>query len=335
MPETIKYTKKDFESDQEVRWCPGCGDYAILNAALQVFARLGVPREKFVVVSGIGCSSRMPYYVNTYGFHSIHGRAMAVATGVKVANPELQVWVATGDGDALSIGGNHFLHTIRKNVGLKILLYNNEIYGLTKGQYSPTSQRGFVNKTAPFGTVENPVNACSLAISLGCSFVARVPDIYNKQLQDILYRAAFHKGTAFIEIIQNCPVFNDGVFDDFTAREVRDDKNIFLEHGKPILFGKDKTRGVVLKGTHLEVVENSQGKDIVVHDERSSNPLIEFALSRFRPPEQPMVFGVFRAVEAPTFEEQVNGQVEMARQKYGGEGSIEKLLNAGDTWFVK
>ncbi|HEY7162625.1 MAG TPA: 2-oxoacid:ferredoxin oxidoreductase subunit beta, partial [Acidobacteriota bacterium] len=248
-------TRKDFESDQEVRWCPGCGDYSILAQTQKVLPELNVPREKFVFVSGIGCSSRFPYYVNTYGFHSIHGRAPAIATGVKASRPDLFVWVVTGDGDGLSIGGNHLVHCMRRNVDLKIILFNNRIYGLTKGQYSPTSEFGKKTKSTPMGSIDYPVNPIHLAIAAEATFVARSFDIDTKHMQDTLVRAAKHKGTAFVEVFQNCNIFNDGAFKGFTDKDVRDDRVIYVQHGKPLVYGKNHDKGLRLNGTNLEVVQ--------------------------------------------------------------------------------
>ncbi|MBI2932911.1 MAG: 2-oxoacid:ferredoxin oxidoreductase subunit beta [Planctomycetes bacterium] len=337
MPQTTpKYTKKDFQTEQEVRWCPGCGDYSILNAVQQVFPQLGIPREKFVVVSGIGCSSRFPYYVNTFGFHSIHGRAPAIASGVKLANPELSVWIATGDGDGLSIGGNHLLHTLRRNTDVKILLFNNRIYGLTKGQYSPTSEMGKINKSAPFGTVEQPVNPISVALAAEATWVGRSVGVYPKHLIDTVKRMALHKGSAFLEIYQNCNVFNNGAFDSFTDKEVRDDANVVLEHGKPLVFGKNRDKGIRASGLKPEVVTLGQNgvteKDLLVHDETSQS--LSFLLSRLEPPEFPVPIGVFRAVSMPTLEQRVADQIQAARKKLG-EGDLEKLFRSGDVWTVK
>lgn len=332
-----RYRKQDFQTDQEVRWCPGCGDYAVLNALQQVFSSLGIPRERFVVVSGIGCSSRLPYYVKTYGFHTIHGRAPAVATGIKLANPSLSVWVGTGDGDALSIGGNHLIHALRRNVDIKILLFNNRIYGLTKGQYSPTSELGKVNKTAPYGTVERPVNACSLALAAGATFVARSVDVYTKHMIEILRRAAEHRGSAFIEIFQNCNVYNNGAFAHFTDRAVREDMNLMLEHGKPMVFGKNRDRGIRLQGMRAEIVRLGENgvteRDLVVHDERSANPGLAFLLSRLSPPEFPVPLGVLRRQDLPTFEDRIYEQLDLARRKRG-EGRLEELITRGDTWRI-
>jgi len=334
---TPALTKKDFATDQEVRWCPGCGDYAILNAVQTVFPSLGVPREKIVMVSGIGCSSRFPYYMNTYGFHTIHGRAPAVATGIKIANPELDVWVITGDGDALSIGGNHLIHAMRRNIGIKILLFNNRIYGLTKGQYSPTSEEGKMTKSTPFGSLDRPLNPISLALGSECTFVARSVDVYQQHLMQTLKQAAQHKGTAFVEIFQNCNIFNDGAFDNFTERAVRAEMNLELEHGKPLLFGAKKDRGLRWTGTSFEVVELGNGKteaDVLVHNAHDPEPAFAFALSRLSPPKAPMPIGVYREVDAAPFEERVWGQIRHVKSQKG-DGDLEKLMMAGDTWEVK
>ncbi len=335
-PAAPKYTKKDFQSDQEIRWCPGCGDYAILNAVQQVMPTLGIDREKFVFVSGIGCSSRFPYYMNTYGFHTIHGRAPAVATGVKLANPELQVWVVTGDGDGLSIGGNHMLHALRRNVDLKILLFNNRIYGLTKGQYSPTTPLEQKNKSAPFGVIDQPINPISLALASEATFIARSVDIYPKHLMDIVRRAAAHKGSAFIEIYQNCNVFNDKAFAQVTDKEFRDDQNVALEQGKPLVFGKNKEKGIRLNGLKPEVVKLGENgvseKDLVVHDEK--NPALAYLLSRITYPDFPTPLGVFRDETLPTLEQRTRDQIVKAKAKMG-EGDLDKLLYSGDVWEVK
>ncbi len=329
--------KKDFQTDQEVRWCPGCGDYAILNAVQTVFPQLGIPKENFVVISGIGCSSRFPYYMNTYGFHTIHGRAPAVATGLKVANPNLDVWVVTGDGDALSIGGNHLIHAMRRNVGLKILMFNNRIYGLTKGQYSPTSEAGKRTKSTPFGSVDRPLNPLSLALGAECTFVARSIDVYQKHLMETLKAAAEHPGTAFVEIYQNCNIFNDGAFESFTERSVRDERNLLLEHGMPILFGPDRKQGLHWTGVRYEVVTLGDGvteEDVVVHDARDPNPTLAFALSRLEPPEFPVPIGVFRDVTLPSLERNIWDQVKRVREERG-EGDLKALLDAGEVWEVK
>lgn len=336
MPEAPVLSRKDFQTDQEVRWCPGCGDYAILNAVQQVFPELGIPREKFVVVSGIGCSSRFPYYMNTYGFHSIHGRAPAVATGLKLARPELEVWIATGDGDALSIGGNHLIHTLRRNVGVKILMFNNRIYGLTKGQYSPTSELGKRTKSTPAGSADYPFNPLSLALGAGATFVARTVDIYLAHQKEVLRRAAAHQGTAFVEIYQNCNIFNDKAFDYMTDKPVRDDAAIYLEHGKPLVFGKEKNRGIRMRGTEMEVIElggEFSEADCLVWNESLTNPATAFLAAQLLPPHFPTALGVFRSVEEPTYEHRVVGQIEEATAKQGV-GRLEDLLRQGDTWTV-
>jgi 2-oxoglutarate ferredoxin oxidoreductase subunit beta len=335
-PAAPKYTKKDFQSDQEIRWCPGCGDYAILNAVQQVMPTLGIDREKFVFVSGIGCSSRFPYYMNTYGVHSIHGRAPAVATGIAVARPDLDVWVVTGDGDGLSIGGNHLIHALRRNVNFTILLFNNQIYGLTKGQYSPTTPLEQKNKSAPFGVIDQPINPISLALASEATFIARSVDIYPKHLMDIVKRASLHKGSAFIEIYQNCNVFNDKAFSQVTDKEFRDDQNVSLEHGKPLVFGKNKEKGIRLNGLKPEVVKLGENgvteKDIVVHDEK--NAALAYLLSRITHPEFPTPLGVFRAETLPTLDQRTREQITKAKAKLG-EGDLDKLLYSGDVWEVK
>ena len=333
-PEKPKFAKKDFQSDQVVRWCPGCGDYAVLSAVQNTFAKLGIPREKYVIVSGIGCSSRFPYYMNTYGFHGIHGRAPAIATGVKVANPALQVWVATGDGDALSIGGNHLLHTLRRNVDVKILVFNNRIYGLTKGQASPTSEYGKVTYSTPHGSPDYPINPVSIALAAEATFVARTADVYLKHLQEIVQRAALHKGSAFIEILQNCVIFNDGAWKKVTERAVRDDKQVMLEHGKPMIFGKGRDKGLKLKGLDLEVVKVGKGgvpeEELMVHDERLENQAHAYLLSRL---EEPVPMGIFRQVTRPSFDDRASGQVKDQTAKLG-RGDLQDLLKGPETWTV-
>ncbi|RIK69193.1 MAG: 2-oxoacid:ferredoxin oxidoreductase subunit beta [Planctomycetota bacterium] len=329
-------TPKDFASDQDVRWCPGCGDYSILAQTKKILPELGIPREKIVFVSGIGCSSRFPYYINSYGFHSIHGRATAVATGVKVANPDLSVWVVTGDGDGLSIGGNHLVHLIRRNLDINILLFNNRIYGLTKGQYSPTSEMGKRTKSTPYGSVDNPLHPLSIAIGAEATFVARTMDVNVKHLADVLLRAARHKGTSFVEIYQNCNVFNDGAYEYATSRETKDDTTVYLEHGKPLIFGKNRDKGIRLKNMEPEVVQLGAGikeDDLVFHDERAAEPSLAFMLSRMRYPEFPEPMGVFREVEAPIFEDMVEKQMREVTEKKG-KGDLDSLLHSGETWVV-
>jgi len=330
-------TRKDFQTDQEVRWCPGCGDYAILAAVQSVFPELGVRRENFVVVSGIGCSSRFPYYMNTYGFHTIHGRAPAVATGVKLARPDLEVWIATGDGDALSIGGNHTIHMLRRNVGVKVLLFNNRIYGLTKGQYSPTSEKGKKAKSTPYGSVDQPFNVLSLAIGAEATFVARSVDVFQTHLKATLKKAAAHGGSAFLEILQNCNIFNDGAWETLTEKDVKDDHVIAIEHGQPLIFGKNKDKGIRMNGLNLEVVPLGNGvseQDLIVHDERHPNPAYAFLLSRMEnQPGFPTPIGVLRAVDAPRYEDDVKSQIDGIVAKRG-QGDLAKLLRAGDVWQV-
>jgi 2-oxoglutarate/2-oxoacid ferredoxin oxidoreductase subunit beta len=327
-------TAKDFASDQEVRWCPGCGDYAILKAVQKTLADVGSRPERTVFVSGIGCSSRFPYYVSTYGFHTIHGRAPAVATGVKLANPDLDVWLVTGDGDGLSIGGNHLLHVLRRNVDLQIILFNNEIYGLTKGQYSPTSRRGTRSPSTPVGSVDNPVSPCLFALGAGARFVARAVDTQQAQLVDVLTRAHAHRGASFLEVFQNCVVYNDGVFDAFTEKAVAPDHQLIVRHGEPLRFGKDGARGLRLRpGTlELEVVEAGAGGvsagELLVHDE--SNRTLATLLAGLEPPDFPMALGVLYCDPAPTYEREVHEQLALA----GKPGSLDELLRKGRTWEV-
>ena len=329
-------TRKDFVSDQEVKWCPGCGDYAILAQMQKVLPDLGIPRENIVFVSGIGCSSRFPYYMNTYGVHSIHGRAPAIATGLKVANPDLSVWVVTGDGDALSIGGNHFLHCLRRNVDLKVLLFNNRIYGLTKGQYSPTSLEGHQTKSSPMGSIDYPLNPLSVALSAEATFVARAQDSNTKFLGEILRRAAAHKGTAFVEIYQNCVVFNPTAWDHTTNREVKDDNTLYLEDGKPLIYGKDLDKGLRMNGLQPEVVSLNEvdESELIVHRESEGNPHYAYMLSRMEGPDMPLPFGVLRSISRPAYDELLLDQVEQAvGQK--GEGNLDDLFKSGDTWTVE
>jgi 2-oxoglutarate ferredoxin oxidoreductase subunit beta len=329
-------TANDFASDQDVRWCPGCGDYAILKVMQKVMPQVGIARENVVFVSGIGCSSRFPYYMNTYGMHSIHGRAPAIATGLKSVRPDLQVWVITGDGDGLSIGGNHFLHTIRRNVDLRVIMFNNRIYGLTKGQYSPTSPLGKVTKSTPFGAIDNPLNPLSVAIGCEATFVARSIDVNIKHLESVLKRAAEHKGTAFVEIYQNCNNFNDGAWDYATDKATKADTVVELEHGKPLIFGKNKDKGIRLNGCEPEIVELGKGitaDDLLFHNEKSPEPTLAYLLSRMRHPEFPEPIGVFRAVDAPKYDVELNRQITTAREKRG-EGDLNTLFNSGETWTV-
>ena len=330
-------TPKDFGTDQEIRWCPRCGDYSILAQMKKVLPTLGIPREKIVFVSGIGCSSRFPYYVSTYGFHSIHGRAPAVATGLKLARPDLTVFVITGDGDALSIGGNHLMHAIRRNVDLKIIMFNNQIYGLTKGQYSPTSPLGKKTKSTPYGSVDAPVNPLALAIGAGATFVARSVDVDIKHLSDTLERAAHHKGTAFVEVYQDCNVFNTGAFELASKKDKKQENCIYLEHGRPIVFGNNRDKGVRLTGTgEIEIVSLSEVKedDLLFHDESRDDPSHAFQLAQLRWPNAPEPMGVFRSVAKTTYNEAVETQYQ-DRLKKAGQGNLDALFNSGDTWEVQ
>jgi 2-oxoglutarate ferredoxin oxidoreductase subunit beta len=330
-------SRKDWSSDQEVRWCPGCGDYSILAAVQLLLPDLGVRRENTVFVSGIGCAARFPYYMNTYGLHSIHGRAPAIATGLAMARPDLDIWVVAGDGDALSIGGNHLIHALRRNANITILVFNNQIYGLTKGQYSPTSEVGKVTKSTPFGSLDTPFNPVSLALGAEASFVARTHDMDRAHMVDMFRRAHDHKGASLVEIYQNCNVFNDGAFERVTGKEQRVDMLIRLEHGQPIRFGTDDSKGLVLRpDATLEVVDVADVGDdaILVHDERRADPSLAFQLSRFaRGPFEPTPIGVFRAVERPEYGAETSRQL-AAAQEQKGPGDLAELLRSGATWTV-
>jgi len=331
-----KLTIKDFQSDQDVRWCPGCGDYSILAQIQRVFPEFTHKKENYVAISGIGCSSRFPYYMNVFGLHSIHGRAPAIAAGVKMVNPALDVWVATGDGDGLSIGGNHMIHMLRRNLNIKVILFNNQIYGLTKGQYSPTSVLGQVTKSTPAGVIDFPFIPVSLALGAQATFVARAMDRDPKQLQEVVRRAEEHHGAAFVEIYQNCNVFNDGAFFLFTEKETRDDHVVYLEHGKPLIFGKKKEKGIRLDGFTPEVVSIADGQygaaDLLVHDEKDST--LAFILANMiHDPELPRPMGIFLALDHPTYEEQMADQIARARSRKG-EGDLQKLLNGEETWVI-
>jgi len=331
----IPLTRKDFISDQDVRWCAGCGDYSILTQVQKIFPELGVPREKFVFISGIGCSSRFPYYMNTYGFHTIHGRAPTIASGVKLANPDLSVWVFTGDGDALSIGGNHFIHILRRNLDINIILFNNEIYGLTKGQYSPTSELGKITKSTPFGSLDRPFNPPAMALGSSATFVARSVDVHGKHLQAMLQRCFEHHGTSFLEVYQNCLIFNDGAFRELTERGVKDDKLLILEHGKPLIFGKDRDKGIHLDGFTPEVIEIGEDfseNDLVVHDENDKN--LAVILARFTYDDRlPKPVGVIYQSHEPTYEDLLEAQIEKAKERLG-EGDLGELIRGSDTWEI-
>jgi 2-oxoglutarate/2-oxoacid ferredoxin oxidoreductase subunit beta len=330
-------TRKDWTSDQEVRWCPGCGDYTILAAVQMLLPDLGVRRENTVFISGIGCAARFPYYMNTYGMHSIHGRAPAVATGLAITRPDLDIWVITGDGDSLSIGGNHLIHALRRNVNITILLFNNQIYGLTKGQYSPTSEQGKVTKSTPFGSLETPFNPVSLALGAEASFVARTHDLDRKHMQEVIRRAHEHRGSSLVEIYQNCNVFNDGAFEQITGRDHRAEMLIPLEHGHPIRFGAEGEHGIMLDGQgRARIVEVADvGEDaLLVHDEAREDPGLAFTLSRLsRGPYEPTPIGVFRAVERAEYAAQVDAQLALSQQQKGP-GDLRELLHSGTTWTV-
>ena len=331
-------TNKDFTSDQEVRWCPGCGDYAILRAMQKALPALEKKKEDFVFISGIGCSSRFPYYMNTYGFHTIHGRAPAFATGVKLANPKLSVWQITGDGDALAIGGNHFIHALRRNIDINILLFNNEIYGLTKGQFSPTSQKGIKTKSNPHGTTDEPFSPSDLAIGAQGSFFARVVDTNPKLMQKIFTESEDHRGTSLIEILQNCVIFNDKTFAAITGKEVKQNAQLILEDGKPMLFGAEMNKGIVLNGFKLEVVtvgeNNVTEQDILIHDEKEQDPTLHAMLARMRPPEFPAALGIIRAASRQTFDEGLLNQLEYEKENAKFK-TVDELLKSGETWEVK
>jgi 2-oxoglutarate ferredoxin oxidoreductase subunit beta len=334
----LQYTPKDFKSDQEVRWCPGCGNHAVLNAVQKALPELGIPKEKFVFISGIGCSSRFPYYMDTYGFHGIHGRAAAIASGVKTANPELSVWEITGDGDALAIGGNHFIHAIRRNIDINLILFNNEIYGLTKGQYSPTSEKGLVTKTSPYGTVEEPFSVGELVIGAKGKFFARTVDSNVALSVQIYIEAARHKGTSVIEVLQNCVIFNDAIHEVVTGREVRDDRTIILKHGEPMIFGKENNKGLVLDGLKLKVVkigENGITKDnLIVHDAHEPNPGIQYMLANMGYPDYPVALGVIRSVPGSTYEADVEDQINKVRRDSKIK-CMDDLLASGSVWNVE
>jgi len=333
----VPLTKQDFVSDQMVKWCPGCGAHAILSAVANVFPKIGYKKENFCLVSGIGCSSRFPYYVNTYGFHGIHGRANAIATGVKIANPHLSVWIATGDGDSMAIGGNHFIHIIRRNVDLNILLFNNQIYGLTKGQYSPTSPIGSVTKTSPQGTIEHPFNPGELVLGAQGTFFARVVDNNIKMMTDAMFEAARHDGTSVIEILQNCVIYADKAHDVITSKDLRDEHQIYLKNGEPMLFGKNKEKGLILTELGLEVVhlgeKNITENDILVHDQYAHDPGIHLMLAKMHPPHYPVALGVIRSAMFSTYDDLVEKQITNAK-KSSPVKNLDDLLNSGDTWEI-
>lgn len=330
-------TKEDFTSDQMVKWCPGCGDHAILSAFQKVLPQVGVRKEDVVVVSGIGCSSRFPYYVKSYGFHGIHGRAAPLASGIKISNPDLMVWMVTGDGDSLAIGGNHFIHVLRRNLDINIMLFNNKIYGLTKGQFSPTTPTGHRTKSSPQGTIEHPFNVGELAIGAQGTFFARAVDTNPKMMAEIMLEASKHSGTSLIEIMQNCVIFNDKIHADFTARDTRDENQLYLEHGKPMIFGKENNKGIVLKGTRLEVVKIGEKgikeDDILVHDKYQWESGIHVLLATMEPPDYPLAVGVIRSIADFTFDGKMEAIIKDEMEN-GKIKSTDDLLNSGKTWEI-
>ncbi len=333
----IKHTAKDFKSENEIRWCPGCGDFAIINSVQRAMAELGISHEKFAVISGIGCSSRFPYYMSTYGFHTIHGRATAVASGVKIANPDLSVWVITGDGDAMAIGGNHFIHLVRRNIDVNLILFNNKIYGLTKGQYSPTSDRGFKTKTSPYGTIEDPFVPGQLVIGARGTFFARSIDNNVKLGQEICIEAARHQGTSVVEVLQNCMIYNNGVHDEISDPAFRADRQLILKHGEPMLFGQENNKGLTLEKGKLKVVtigENGVTRDdILVHDATEEDPSLHLALINMQLPNFPVAFGVIRRVPAPVYDQELTQQINLV-QKNRKISCMDELLQSGNTWEV-
>lgn len=328
---------KDFASDQEVKWCPGCGDYAVLNAVQRALSELNVKKEDVTFISGIGCSSRFPYYMDTYGFHTIHGRAAAIATGTKVANPELSVWVISGDGDSLAIGGNHFIHTVRRNINMNLILFNNEIYGLTKGQYSPTSERGKVTKSSPHGTIESPFNPAELALGAHSNFYARVPDTDVKLMTKVFIEAEKHNGFSLVEVLQNCVIFNDKVHAEITSKETKENNQLILEHGKPMLFGANNSKGLKLNGLKLEVVTLGENgislDDILVHDAYEESSILHNMLVQMKLPDLPVAVGVIRSVAAPTYDESLLIQInhEQEKTKFN---NLNDLFLSGDTFKI-
>lgn len=333
----IKYTRKDFVSDQDVKWCAGCGDFSILSAVTNALPHIGVDKKDMVFVSGIGCSSRFPYYVDTYGVHSLHGRAAAIASGVKVANPKLNVWMATGDGDSMAIGGNHFIHILRRNIDVNIIMFNNQIYGLTKGQYSPTTPLGQVTKTSPHGTIEHPFKPAELAMGAEATFFARTVDTNPKQMKEIFIEAAKHKGASVVEVLQNCVIFNNHAHEQITAKDKRDDSMIYLRHGEKMIFGKEQNKGLVLDGLKLKVVTIGENgiteDDILTHDAYDKDGTMHFLLSRMALPTHPVAMGVIRSVEATVYNEALDHQLEKAQANTKIKNT-DDLLNSGETFML-
>lgn len=333
---TLDYTPKDFKPDVDVRWCAGCGGYSILSPVQRIMPELGIPKEKIAFISGIGCSGRFPYYMDVYGFHGIHGRAIAIASGLKISRPDLSVWVATGDGDNMSIGGNHFIHGCRRNVNLNVIMFNNEVYSLTKGQYSPTSHQGQVTKSSPLGSLDEPFNPAALALGSGATFVARGFDKDRAHLQYLFERAAQHNGFAFVEVYVNCNIFNDGAFDSFAKKDVREDKTVMLEHGKPLIFGKAKDKGVKLDGFKPTVVSLTDGShsvdDLLIHDEKDST--LAFILGNMTyNPEVPRPLGIFQSLDRPSYDDMTTAQINYEVETKG-KGDISQLLKGKESWVV-
>jgi 2-oxoglutarate ferredoxin oxidoreductase subunit beta len=330
-----QYTAKDFKSDQYVRWCPGCGDHAVLNTIQKAMAEVGISPDKTAVISGIGCSSRLPYYVNSYGFHTIHGRGAAVATGLKTAHPELSVWQITGDGDCLAIGGNHFIHSVRRNIDLNIILFNNQIYGLTKGQYSPTSKKGFISKSSPFGTVEEPFRPAELTMGARGTFFARSLDVDLKTSVDVMVAAAKHKGASVVEMLVNCVIFNNGVYKWISDRETRDDRVIVLKHGEKMIFGKNRDKGLVQDGFNIKVVTIGENgiteEDILTHDAKCEDPILHLKLSLMQGPDMPIALGVIRDVDAETYDAAVQKQIDEVQANTAIK-SFDDLTTTCETW---
>jgi 2-oxoglutarate ferredoxin oxidoreductase subunit beta len=333
----VELTKEDFVSDQMVKWCPGCGGHAILSSVANVFPKIGYRKENFCMVSGIGCSSRFPYYVNTYGFHGIHGRAAAISSGVKIANPHLSVWMATGDGDSMAIGGNHFIHIIRRNIDINIMLFNNQIYGLTKGQYSPTTPMGSITKTSPQGTIEHPFNPGELILGAQGTFFARAVDTNPKLMTEVMFEAARHDGTSVVEILENCVIFADKTHVQITSKDLRDDHQIHLKNGEPMLFGKEKKKGIRMRDSRLEVVEIGKDgiteEDILIHDQYQQDPGLHLMLAKMTPPHLPMAMGVIRSAMYPTYDDMVEEQIKFAKENSKIK-NMDDLLNSGDTWII-
>lgn len=331
-------TKKDFAVGQQVKWCAGCGNYSILSAVINTLPEIGVEKENVVFVSGIGCSSRFPYYVNTYGFHGIHGRAAPIATGIKLANPDLSVWMITGDGDSMAIGGNHFIHILRRNINVNILLINNKIYGLTKGQYSPTTPFGSITKTSPDGTIENPFKPGELAMGAEATFYARVVDTNPKRMKEVFIAATKHNGASLVEILENCVIFNNQVHSSITGKDVKDDHQIYLEHGKPMIFGKERNKGLILNELKLEVVTIGENgiteADILVHDARNSDDTMHYLLTRMTLPEYPVATGIIRSFESTGYATLLQEKIDYAKENTSMH-SVNDLLNSGNTWEIK